>query len=213
MHGHGVCLIKLHQTVLTHKTGLNCTLFHYRTSKLNTDNITIITLERSDTFIAASSFSFLLVILEQQVPNQIYHSLTLCQKSIWGKLSDDCLMGIYIWVTYQRGSPHPLSKTPKLPCNKTAWPAPAHIRTRHKLWESYFWSRMPVETKQELLLAMAVYGLDQNSTFGLPPLNTDKRGADDAWDVDNNKFTQDRSHVPTCNTRGFYTTDTWKSKT
>lgn len=114
MHGHGVCLIKLHQTVLTHKTGLNCTLFHYRTSKLNTDNITIITLERSDTFIAASSFSFLLVILEQQVPNQIYHSLTLCQKSIWGKLSDDCLMGIYIWVTYQRGSPHPLSKTPKL---------------------------------------------------------------------------------------------------
>lgn len=59
-----------------------------------------------------------------------------------------------------------------------------------------FLSRMPVETKQELLLAMALYGLDQNSTFGLPPLNTDKRGADDAWDADNNKFSKDR-HMPT----------------
>jgi len=60
-----------------------------------------------------------------------------------------------------------------------------------------FLSRMPLETKQELLLAMALYGLDQNSTFGLPPLNTDKRRADDAWDVDNNKFSQDCSHVHT----------------
>lgn len=38
-----------------------------------------------------------------------------------------------------------------------------------------FLSRMPTETKLESLLAMVHYGLDQNSTFGLPLLNTDKR--------------------------------------
>ncbi len=72
---------------------------------------------------------------------------------------------------------------------------------------------MPVETKHELLLAMALYGLDQNSTFGLPPLNTDKSVAGDAWDADNNKFSQNHSHVHVNpNTRVFCTIDTWKSK-
>lgn len=61
-----------------------------------------------------------------------------------------------------------------------------------------------METKHELLLAMALYGLDQNSTFGLPPLNTDKSVADDAWDADNNKFSQNHSHMPVNPTLGVF---------
>lgn len=109
---------------------------------------------------------------------------------------DDCLIGIYIWVTHQRGLPSPPEQNPKASIQQntpddTIGSALDETRTVGKL----FLSRMPAETKRESLLAMVHYGLDQNFTFGLPLLNTDKRVADAVCDVFNTKFGENSSQM------------------